>query len=175
MITGTPGAGKSMVATALMQRFPFGIHVPVDDIHDWVVSGMACPGPEWSEEMTRQFVLARRGAAHLARLYADAGFAVAIDDTLVTAAALDVYLEALQGCVLRQIMLRPRLDVALARNRTRTNKYYDKHRLAQAICRFYPEMATHNTAERGWVVIDNSHLSVAETVDTILTMVGLPG
>ena len=63
MITGTPGAGKSTVATALMQRFPFGIHVPVDDIRDWVVSGIAYPGRDRSEETTRQMHLARQGAA----------------------------------------------------------------------------------------------------------------
>jgi chloramphenicol 3-O-phosphotransferase len=136
---------------------------------------MAYPGGDWPEETTRQFTLARRGAAHLARLYAETGFAVAIDDTLGTADALDVYLQALQGCLLRQIMLRPRLEVALARNRERTNKNSDKNRLAQAILHVYPEMGKHHTAERGWRIIDNSHLSVAETVDTILSLVGLPG
>jgi predicted kinase len=175
MITGTPGAGKSTVATALMQRFPFGIHVPVDDIRDWVVSGIAYPGRDRSEETTRQFALARKGAAQLARLYAESGFAVAIDDTLGTADTLDVYLQALQGCLLLKIMLRPQLEVALARNRERTNKNYDKNRLAQAILHLYPAMGKHHTAERGWRIIDNSHLSVAETVDTILNLAGLPG
>lgn len=173
MITGPPGAGKSTVATALMQRFPFGIHVPVDDLRDWVVSGIAYPGQVRSEEATRQVALARRGAAYLTRLYAEAGFAVAIDDTLVRAEALDLYLQTLQGCLLHQIMLRPRLDVALARNMERTHMNYDKHVLAQVIPRVYHEMDTHNTAARGWRMIDNSTLSVAETVETILTMVGL--
>jgi len=175
MITGTPGAGKSTVATALMQRFPFGIHVPVDDIRDWVVSGIAYPGRDRSEETTRQMNLARQGAAHLARLYAEAGFAVAIDDTLGRAEALDVYLKALQGCLLLKIMLRPQLEVALARNRERTNKNHDKNRLAQAIPRIYQEMEKLHTGARGWRIIDNSHLSVAETVDTILNLVGFSG
>jgi adenylate kinase family enzyme len=32
IITGTPGSGKSSVATALAQRFPFGMHIPMDDL-----------------------------------------------------------------------------------------------------------------------------------------------
>jgi adenylylsulfate kinase-like enzyme len=45
LLTGLPGAGKTSVATALLQRFPFGIHIPVDDVRKWVVSGIAHPVP----------------------------------------------------------------------------------------------------------------------------------
>ena len=44
LITGTPGAGKSVTAAALMRRFPFGLHIPVDDLREWVVSGISAPG-----------------------------------------------------------------------------------------------------------------------------------
>ena len=49
IITGTPGAGKSSVAAALMQRFPFGLHIPIDDLRECVVSGIAQPVPVWTE------------------------------------------------------------------------------------------------------------------------------
>src|SRR5947209_3291908 len=29
LITGAPGTGKTSVATALMRRFPYGLHIPV--------------------------------------------------------------------------------------------------------------------------------------------------
>ena len=45
LLSGTPGAGKSSVATALMQHFEFGLHIPVDDLREWVVSGLADPVP----------------------------------------------------------------------------------------------------------------------------------
>ena len=32
IITGGPGAGKSTVSETLLQRFPFGLHLPVDDL-----------------------------------------------------------------------------------------------------------------------------------------------
>ena len=82
LITGAPGAGKSVTAAALMRRFPFGLHIPVDELREWVVSGISQPVPEFTEETGRQFRLARTAAAQVAALYADAGFAVAIDDVI---------------------------------------------------------------------------------------------
>ena len=82
LITGTPGAGKSVTAAALMRRFPFGLHIPVDELREWVVSGISQPVPEFTEETARQFRLARSAAAQVAALYTDAGFAVAIDDVI---------------------------------------------------------------------------------------------
>ena len=82
LITGTPGSGKTATARALMRRFPFGLHIPVDDLREWVVSGISQPVPEFTAETGRQFRLARGAAAQVAALYADAGFAVAIDDVI---------------------------------------------------------------------------------------------
>ena len=50
LITGTPGVGKSVTAAALMRRFPFGLHIPVDELREWVVSGISQPVPEFTEE-----------------------------------------------------------------------------------------------------------------------------
>ena len=66
LITGAPGVGKSVTAAALMRRFPFGLHIPVDDLREWVVSGIAQPVPEFTEETARQFRLARSAAAQVA-------------------------------------------------------------------------------------------------------------
>lgn len=85
LITGVPGSGKSSVAKALMQRFPFGIHLPVDDLRERVVSGIAHPVPHWTTETSRQFLLARKAAIATARLYADEDFAVALDDVVFPA------------------------------------------------------------------------------------------
>src|SRR5436309_1207155 len=74
LISGPPGAGKTSVAKALLQHFEFGLHIPVDDLREWVVSGIAHPVPLWTEETTHQFRLARQAAAQTARLYAQAGF-----------------------------------------------------------------------------------------------------
>ena len=73
LITGVPGAGKTATARALMRRFPFGLHIPVDDLREWVASGIAPPVPEFTEETGRQFRLARGAAAQVAALYAARG------------------------------------------------------------------------------------------------------
>jgi hypothetical protein len=83
VITGTPAVGKSTAAIALLRRFPFGLHIPIDDLREWVVAGVVEPVPQWTPEAARQFLLARQSAADVARRYAQAGFAVAIDDVLL--------------------------------------------------------------------------------------------
>ncbi len=57
LISGDPGSGKSTTAHALCHRYPKGIHVPVDDLRAFVVSGGASPLTEWTAETARQFAL----------------------------------------------------------------------------------------------------------------------
>lgn len=78
VITGQLSAGKSTVARALLDRCERGYHIDVDGIREMVTSGLASP-PEWTDETSRQFELAIRASTALARVYADAGFAVAIE------------------------------------------------------------------------------------------------
>src|SRR5438477_11674662 len=114
LISGAPGAGKSTVSDALCRRFEQAVHIPVDDIRDWVRSGFASP-VEWTAETTRQFVLARRGAARIASDYADAGFIAVIDD-VVRESQLEQYLDYLGKTELRKVLLNPSLETVLARN-----------------------------------------------------------
>src|SRR6476646_9190294 len=80
ILSGPPAAGKSTVARLLARHWPRGVCIPVDDIREWVVSGLAQPVPVFTDETARQFALARRSAAVVARNYGRAGFAVVIDD-----------------------------------------------------------------------------------------------
>jgi hypothetical protein len=84
---------------------PSGYHVDVDGVREMVSSGLASP-LAWTEETTRQFDLAIRGAAALARVYADAGFAVAIEggiepDAIEAALAAEGLRDRMVGIVLR--------------------------------------------------------------------------
>lgn len=170
VITGTPGAGKSSVAIALMRRFPFGLRIPVDDLREWMVSGLAPPVPTWTDETSRQFQLARQAAAQIARLYADAGFAVVIDDVILPHEAHALFVTPLSGHKMRKILLRPDIAVALARNAERTNKNFDTSVLALPIHRLYELMDPSDFARAGWNIVDNSHLSLEDTVDAILRL-----
>ncbi|MEO8285818.1 MAG: AAA family ATPase [Chloroflexota bacterium] len=168
LLTGTPGAGKTSVSNALMKRFPFGLHIPVDNLREWVVSGLADPVPVWTAETTRQFRLARNAAAHTARLYADAGFAVVIDDVIWPHEAAELFEEPLEPHALHKVLLRPDLDSAQARNATRTNKSYDTEGLRGLIEVVHDAMLPSEYEAAGWAVVDSTHLSLEETVDEIL-------
>jgi len=133
LITGAPGTGKTSVATALMRCFPYGLHIPVDDLREWVVSGIAHPIPTWTDETSRQFHLARQAAAQMARLYVDAGFAVAIDDIIYPDQAQSIYIDQLQGYTIAKVLLQPAAETASVRNARRTNKQFDTSLLSEAI------------------------------------------
>jgi hypothetical protein len=162
VISGSPGAGKSSVSRALVQRFPRGVHVPVDDLRELVVSGIAHPVPDWTDETTHQFRLARENAACIAKNYAREGFIVALDDVIVPPddpfSSLEPY----------RVLLRPNLQTLLSRNATRTNKDFDPSFLETTI------RGLHDTLENvplsaleGWFVLDSSALTLEQTLDRI--------
>lgn len=173
LISGPPGAGKTTVARALMERFDYGMHIPVDDLREWVVSGIAHPVPTWTAETTRQFSLARSAACSLARQYNQAGFAIAIDDVITADDAQRDY-AALADLAPCHVLLLPSAEVAQARNAARTNKAFDTRSLHEPILAIHAMLSRQNLHEGRWLVIDTSALSVAETVERILNMY-LPG
>ena len=166
LITGAPGAGKSTVSDALCRRFPLAVRIPVDDIRDWVVSGFSSP-VEWTAETTRQFALARRGAARIAADYADAGFVAVLDD-VVRQSQLDQYTNYLGITPLRKVLLNPSLETVLARNAAPGRKDFDVSVLEAACRGLHPLLASENTTEHGWIVVDSTRLSLEQTVDTIM-------
>lgn len=168
LITGAPGAGKTTAADALMRRFPFGLHIPLDDLREWVVSGASHPVPEFTAETGRQFRLARTAAAQTAAIYADAGFAVAIDDVIHEPDAETCCAALLAPRTVHKVMLRPSLEVALARNAARTNKDFDTSMLVETIRDVHRSLGERNHTGLGWVIIDNGELNLDRTVDAIL-------
>jgi len=80
LVVGAPAVGKSTVSRALARSFERGVHIPVDDLRDMVAAGRILPSPEWSTGLVEQISLARRSALAMASRYAQAGFAVVLDD-----------------------------------------------------------------------------------------------
>jgi chloramphenicol 3-O-phosphotransferase len=138
-----------------------------------VVSGIAQPVPEWTEETGRQFRLARETAAAMARIYAAAGFAVAIDDVIFPEQVQAIFAGALRDFPLHRVLLRPRVEVALERNARRSNKAFDTAVLVETIGAVQGRLDAQDFARAGWLIVDNSLLTVDETVDEILRRSGL--
>ena len=168
VITGQLSAGKSTVARALMDRYPHGVHIDVDGIRELVTSGRASP-LEWTDETDRQFDLAIRASAALARIYARAGFAVAIEGGMDPEAIE----RALDGEGVRDrmigVILHPRLDVALRRNRARTNKSFDTSILERVMREIDRDLA-RDAARDGWHRLDSSEEDASATVELILSI-----
>lgn len=104
VVSGSPGAGKRSVSRVLAQRFSRGVHVPVDDLRELVVSGVAHPVPTWTDETARQFRLASEVAAFIAQRYSSEGFVVVVDNVVFPNFDPFVHLAA------HRILLRPSLE-----------------------------------------------------------------
>jgi thymidylate kinase len=171
VISGTPGAGKSSVSRALMARFVRGAHIPVDDLREFVVSGIAHPVAVWTPETARQFSLARGNAALLARRFSDAGFAACVDDVCSAQDFERDYAPHLSNLKPHRVLLLPSLAVALERNAMRTTKAFSSTTLEGVIRQLHAEFTAID--KPGWLVVDSSVLSVEETVDRILELTGV--
>jgi chloramphenicol 3-O-phosphotransferase len=166
-VSGTPGSGKSSVSRALLEHFEFGLHLPVDDLREFVVSGIAHPVNP-TPETTRQFRLARACAMQTAKMYATEGFAVVIDDVLFPHDAAQLEQEFLSGFKVHKILLRPKLEVALSRNATRENKNFDTTILEPVIRDLFTGMQPKEFQNAGWLNLDSSELNLETTVRLIL-------
>ena len=164
LISGVPGAGKTTVGRALCARYARAVHLPVDEIRDFVVSGYANPLLPGTAEMRSQFRIARRVAAYAANLYAAAGFAVVIDD-VVNPMTLQNFEPELDVTNVRKVILAPTLETLLHRNATRTNKTFPSESLVATIEDLH---ATYFTDTTGFLVLDTSQLSVDATVDALV-------
>lgn len=150
---------------ALLQRFERGIHVPVDDVRQWVVKGLADSVP-WTEETEQQFQVAERGICGLVRTYHEAGFAVVVDHCRNLTQLESVIGTEMPDLPVVRVCLVPELTVNLQRNHDRTNKTFDPHVLDETI-QFTNDRFRLDRLEN-WHFVDNTKLSVEETVDVIL-------
>ncbi len=164
-ISGPPAAGKTTLCAALLEHYPLGVHLPVDDMRQWVVSGLADAVP-WTEETERQFQIAETAACSVARRYHEAGFAVAIDHCRNPKRLDEVIGDELAGIAVVKVMLLPGLEENLRRNRERTNKDFDPRVLEETI--EYTNGAYGEDLPSDWMLLNNTTLTVDDSVLAVL-------
>ena len=164
-VTGPPASGKSTLCAALSQKLDRAVHIPVDDVRTWVVSGLAESVP-WTDETERQFQLAESAVCETARCYFEGGFHVLIDHCRNLPRVEHLIQERLANMPVIRICLMPDLQTNLHRSHTRTNKSFDPHMLDETIV--WTNTHYREDTRPGWLVIDNYRLSVDETVSIIL-------
>jgi hypothetical protein len=103
-----------------------------------------------------------------AKLYANEGFIVVIDDVIFPNDAAQLEQEGLTDFEVHKIMLRPRLEMALFRNFTRENKSFDTAILEPVIRDLYANMKPEVFLDAGWLVLDSSDTNLETTVRLIL-------
>ena len=160
-ISGPPAAGKSTLCELLLKEFERGLHLRVDDLRSWVVQGFADSVP-WTDETERQFRIAEAAACDVAGRYQDAGFAVAVDHCRNLPTLESAIAAHLSGRRIVKFCLMPELETNLQRNAMRTNKPFGADHLVETI--EYTNKSYRTSIPDGWIVIDNTALSVKETV-----------
>jgi tRNA uridine 5-carbamoylmethylation protein Kti12 len=171
LVVGAPAVGKSTTSRALAARFERSIHIPVDDLRDMVVSGLVQPNPTWSEQLVEQVGLARRTAIASAVSYADAGFAVVIDDFWDPPGLIE-YDDVPADRPFNRVLLRPDREEALRRNFGRHGDDPVRAYLDDGVHHVYDLLETpaaRARLEQGrWLVLDTTRLAVDVAVDRIL-------
>jgi predicted kinase len=167
LITGNMASGKSSVAQALAERLPRSVHLRGDIFRRMIVRGQAEMTASLSAEAERQLQLRYDLAVATATRYADAGFTVVYQD-IVIGRALPQIIAAFAPIAPRVVVLCPRADVVAARDRARDKTGYPD---AASVMAFDQILRSETPPIGLW--LDNSDLTVRETVDAILAHLAL--
>lgn len=164
LITGTAGSGKTTTAEAwAASRSGLAAHLSHDDVHLFVKSGVVSPADGPSAEAERQWRIAIDVCVAASRIYVAAGIRCAID-TFLLPSTIPLWI-GLQDFRVGVVVLRPDLDVAIHRNVTRL------HASGWGVPEW--QVRANHEAMGAWadrpdiLMVDNSHLEVAQVIDLI--------
>ncbi|GAA2499181.1 AAA family ATPase [Terrabacter carboxydivorans] len=171
VVVGPPAVGKSTTARLLASTAATGVHVPVDALRDFVVSGLVLPGADYSEALDEQVRAARQVALAALTTYTELGFTVVLDDFLDPTGLLE-YHEVVRSRRATGVVLRPDREVAIARARQREATPEGAAYICMGIEVVFSclDEVLPRLTGLGWQVLDNTNLDPSETVAAILDL-----
>ncbi len=165
LITGVMASGKSTVAQALAERLPKSVHLRGDLFRRLIVNGRVAMGFELSDEALAQLNLRYDIATTVAEMYLAGGFTVVYQDIIIAQTLADI-VDTLRRHPLYVVVLCPDPAVVATREAGRGKRGYG----TEAEIFDFDRVLREETPPIGlW--LDSSTLSVAETVDLILTRI----
>jgi hypothetical protein len=163
MLTGPAGSGKSTAAAAWASRgaSPRAL-IDTDELRCLIRAGVAHPEHGWTEDTARQWNVAMDLWKAMVRVYMRHEIDCVIDIYAPPPPEPgDTFMTDLDIC---QVILLPRLDVCLARNRARNRQpFLNDEDLRTNFQDFASAIGTTDLDN----VIDNGELTVDETVEAI--------
>jgi predicted kinase len=171
LITGSAGVGKSTIGHRVAENFPKSIHIRVDNLREMMVKGIVPPKTDWSEEEIQeglqQFQWARSTAIYMAKLYANQGVDVVIDDVF-TPNFVEQYAALFEIPGVQRVLLYPKASVAIERVKHRGGSW--DHILTYFVSLTYDLMEP--MPKDGWLVLDSSEWTIEQTVHEVLSHIG---
>lgn len=163
LITGNMASGKSSVAQALAERLPKSVHLRGDIFRRMIVKGQADMTFALSAAARQQLQLRYDLAAETAKGYVQAGFTVIYQD-IVIGPTLSKVVASFHPYRLGVVVLCPRPEVVAARDFARDKTGYPDPATLAA----FDQVLRSETPRLGYW-LDNSELTVEETVERILS------
>ena len=160
-ISGIPGAGKTSTSLALAASLPRSVHISGDQLRLTVKGGFANPNHKWTDETKRQYFLSFKNEASLARNFIAAGFRVIVDDTIHGGNLYENWQTHFTEMNPLKVILMPSFEEAMKRNNIR-----ESHTVAEKVMsEVYTNFTQHDYTS--WFVVDNTEMTVEETVGVI--------
>jgi predicted kinase len=156
LITGVPGAGKTTVAKALVERLQPALRVSTDCIRRKV---RPLEKPWEGRAGEEQVRLGAAATSAIARIYLEGGFSAIVDD-IVSGEPAQQYKALQEEFMGTAVLLRPSLEVAQGRYAERGTSPSGQHRTEELYAALDPADFD--------ITIDTSELTVDQTVEAVL-------